>query len=233
MGKTLLALCRVSNLPTVWMNVLAAAVLAQTAPVWSQVVFLMIALSASYCGGMVLNDYFDRDYDAREQPFRPIPSGRISPDAVLGVGTALLAFGFGGVALSPYRSALWPAAALLLAIYAYDRWHKQHVASVGLMAATRTLVFVVTGWALTGEVAGVVWLAGGVSFAWTLAVTMVARWENERGERFGFPVIPWMIAGMAAVDGVVLALLGHPGWIAVGVGLMFLTRFAQSYVRGD
>ena len=27
----------------------------------------------------MLNDYFDREQDARERPFRPIPSGRVSP----------------------------------------------------------------------------------------------------------------------------------------------------------
>lgn len=233
MGKTLLALCRVSNLPTVWMNVLTAALLTEGAPVWSQVLFLMIALSASYCGGMVLNDYFDREYDALEQSFRPIPAGRISAEAALLVATSLLAFGFGAVALAPYRSALWPAAVLLLVIYAYDRWHKAHDSSVLLMAAARTLVFVVTAWGLSGSVSALVVLAGLVSFGWTLAVTVVARRENERRVRFAFPVIPWMIAGMALVDGVVLAIFVSPGWLLVGATAMGMTRLAQQYVRGD
>ena len=40
--------------------------------------FLLIASSCLYLSGMVLNDVFDREVDARERPKRPIPSGRIS-----------------------------------------------------------------------------------------------------------------------------------------------------------
>ncbi|MDG2308261.1 MAG: UbiA family prenyltransferase [Candidatus Binatia bacterium] len=231
--RTLLAICRVSNLPTVWMNVLAAALLAQASPPASAVLFLMAVLSCSYCGGMVLNDYFDREHDARDQPFRPIPSGRIRKGQARRLGTGLLAMGLGLMVFAPNPTAMVPATALLAAIYVYDRWHKDLSASVFLMAATRTLVFVITGWALTGGVSGLVLFAGAVSFVWTLSVTVVARQENARGERFGFPVIPWMIAGMALVDGILLAIFVGPGWLAVGVATMFLTRFGQQYVRGD
>ena len=79
--KPILALCRVSNLPTVWMNVLTAVVLTADAlnqlVVPGNVILLMLALSALYCGGMCLNDLCDRHWDADHQPFRPIPSGRV------------------------------------------------------------------------------------------------------------------------------------------------------------
>ena len=40
---------------------------------------LLVAASCSlYLSGMVLNDVFDAEVDAREQPHRPIPSGRVS-----------------------------------------------------------------------------------------------------------------------------------------------------------
>ena len=42
---------------------------------------LVGASSGLYLAGMVFNDWFDRDLDARERPGRPIPSGRISPRA--------------------------------------------------------------------------------------------------------------------------------------------------------
>ncbi len=40
--------------------------------------WLALASTSLYCSGMVGNDYFDRQLDARERPERPIPSGRIS-----------------------------------------------------------------------------------------------------------------------------------------------------------
>lgn len=231
--KTLLAICRVSNLPTVWMNVIAAAVLAQGHPPVAAVLLLIIAFSASYSGGMVLNDYFDREHDARDQPFRPIPSGRIRSEQARRLGTGLLGIGMGTLALTPVPTALIPGGALLVAIYVYDRWHKDFAASVLVMAATRTLVFVTTSWALIDAVPGAVWVAGIASFLWTLSVTVVARYENQRGTPYAFPVIPWMIAGMAALDGVILGFFVGPGWLVVGIVFMGLTRFGQRYVRGD
>ena len=68
----LLALCRVSNLPTVWMNVLAALVLASAPLSLGAFALLAVSLSAFYCAGMCLNDLYDLEYDTEHQPFRPI-----------------------------------------------------------------------------------------------------------------------------------------------------------------
>ena len=79
---TLLKLGRVSNLPTVWTNVLAGTVLAGGDWRSGRIGFVLIAMSLFYIGGMYLNDYFDRAVDARERPTRPIPAGDISAAAV-------------------------------------------------------------------------------------------------------------------------------------------------------
>ena len=89
MLKTVLTLCRVSNLPTVWMNVLTAALVvgqATSLPLEpGTIVLLMISLSLFYMGGMSFNDYMDRHWDAQHQTFRPIPSGKISATTALGI----------------------------------------------------------------------------------------------------------------------------------------------------
>jgi 4-hydroxybenzoate polyprenyltransferase len=46
-----------------------------------------------YLSGMVLNDVFDAEVDARERPQRPIPSSRVSLTAATAVGWAMLASG--------------------------------------------------------------------------------------------------------------------------------------------
>ena len=76
--RTYLRLGRVSNLPTVWTNVLAGIVLAGGPLEPGTLAALVVALSLFYVGGMYLNDAFDRTIDARERPERPIPSGLIS-----------------------------------------------------------------------------------------------------------------------------------------------------------
>jgi len=44
-------------------------------------------------GGMVINDYFDKDVDKKRHPEKPIPSGRISPIAALLYSKALFLAG--------------------------------------------------------------------------------------------------------------------------------------------
>jgi hypothetical protein len=89
LSAIMLRLGRVSNLPTVWTNVLAAVVLSGGDWRSRHLALLLISMSLCYVGGMYLNDYFDRAIDARERPERPIPSGAISASTVAAVGFAL------------------------------------------------------------------------------------------------------------------------------------------------
>ncbi|WP_162795796.1 UbiA family prenyltransferase, partial [Nonomuraea lactucae] len=50
---------------------------------------LVAGSACLYWAGMALNDYADRDVDARERPERPIPSGRVSPGLALAAGAGL------------------------------------------------------------------------------------------------------------------------------------------------
>lgn len=232
--KTLLTLCRLSNLPTVWMNILTVSVLVGAVTgEGSAFGVILVALSCFYAAGMSLNDYCDRHWDAGRQPYRPIPSGRISARAVLLITLALFAAGFLFLLLSPHQHAPLAGLGLLAVILLYDWLHKRHWVTVLLMALTRLGVYLVTAVALVGEVPVLVWLAGSIQALYTLAVTVVARWENSRPGDLDFPLIPWMIAGMGVVDGLFLALLVHPAWLLAGLVATALTRLSQRYVRGD
>ena len=106
--RTLLDLGRVSNLPTVWTNVLAGAVLSGGALHLPLLGGLALGGSLLYVGGMFLNDAFDRGVDARMRPERPIPSGRATAAQVFGIGFGLVA---AGVAFVGLAASLHPAAA--------------------------------------------------------------------------------------------------------------------------
>ena len=87
MLRTLLILGRVSNLPTVWTNVLAGWFLAGGD--WSlEIVWLAAGISLLYVAGMTLNDAFDASWDREHAPERPIPSGAIAERTVWTVGFA-------------------------------------------------------------------------------------------------------------------------------------------------
>jgi 4-hydroxybenzoate polyprenyltransferase len=231
--KGILALCRVSNLPTVWMNVLTALVLSSAG--FSTGTFLLFAasLSAFYCGGMGLNDLFDRESDAALQPFRPIPAGRVSVAEARAITGGLFAVGLGLLALAPHASAVLPGALLLALVYLYDRLHKRHASAVFLMAGCRAMVFVVTGWGVAGWIGPLVVLAGAIQFVYTLLITVVSRFQNARPERFAFAMVPRMIAGMALVDGMVLAMTVAPVWLLAGIVAALITHLGQRYVPGD
>ncbi len=231
--KAYLDLCRVSNLPTVWTNVLAASLLATSRFPPADYLLLALALSLFYMGGMSLNDVCDLRHDRAKRPGRPIPSGRISPRQAVVFTVALFAGGLLLLALAPDPRGVAAGVPLLAAIVAYDLHHKGNPWSVLLMAACRFLVFAVVALALTGGLTGPVLLAGGVQFLYVVGISLVARHENTRGMPYPFPVIPTMLAGISLVDGLVMAILVSPAWLAAGVAGALLTGAGQRWVRGD
>ncbi len=79
---------------------------------------LLVASAAVYHGGMALNDWADREHDARTRPDRPIPSGAISAGAALALALGLL--GSGCVAawlVSSRTGATLTAVAVAAALY--------------------------------------------------------------------------------------------------------------------
>lgn len=236
--KPLLALCRVSNLPTVWMNVLTAALLSGVPADAPQSAFaialLAFALSCFYCGGMALNDLCDLQHDRLHQPFRPIPAGRIGMRQARMTMGLLFVAGMAGLLLAPHRNGVAAGLLLLAVIWIYDNFHKAYSGAVLVMASARMLVFLVVSLGLTGAAADRVWFAAGMQAVFTLTLTIVARREARMpAGRYDWPVIPWMIAAMPILDGAVLASLIDVRWLAAGITFGAATRLGQCYVRGD
>ncbi len=146
MLRALLELSRVSNLPTVWTNVLAAWIIA-SGPDWrwtSALGWLLLGASLIYSAGMILNDACDAAWDRDHRPERPIPSGRISLTTVWAIGLIWL---LGGAAIMILLGgASWLMTLLLLAaIVAYNAYHKPWAGSVIVMGACRTLLYLAAG----------------------------------------------------------------------------------------
>jgi hypothetical protein len=177
LATTLLRLGRVSNLPSVWTNVLAGAVL--SGGDWRnwRLGLMLVAMSAFYVGGMYLNDYFDRTIDGRERPERPIPSGHISAHAVAAIGFCLI--GAGAVATAAMGPAAAAMAALLaVSIVAYDLHHKASPFAPVVMGACRALVYGATATALSGGVSIFVAVAAVAIAAFVAGLTYAARQES-------------------------------------------------------
>jgi len=190
-----LRLGRVSNLPTVWSNVLAGYVLGGAAVRAGSVLALGIAISSFYVGGMFLNDAFDREIDARERPERPIPAGLVSAEEVTRVGFGLLGAGLFILvvhALVTGRAA-WPSigggVALGGAIVVYDLWHKGNPASPLLMGLCRMLVYVTAAVATSGRLGAPVLGGAVVLLSYLVGLTYVAKQENLREVKNLWPLL--------------------------------------------
>ncbi len=130
-------LLRISALFTVPGDALAGAAAVGLRPNRSTA----LAVGASLClymSGMALNDWADREEDARDRPHRPIPSGRISPPAAL---TAAAGLTLAGLTLSAHagRRSLAVATALAATVWSYDLHLKHTPAGPLAMATARSL----------------------------------------------------------------------------------------------
>lgn len=229
-----LKLCRVSNLPTVWTNVLAAAVLSTAKISVTDVAIPALSMSLFYSAGMCMNDIADRFTDRLSKPSRPIPAGRISPNNASIFTVLLVLSGFLVLSLfTSHAAAILLALALLILIICYNLLHKKHSGSVILMAGCRFMIFAVTAAALRGEVGDLVLLAGACQFVYAIGVTTAARWEKGKISAISFPVIPLLIAGFSIVDGLLMGIASSPAWFPVGLAGFSLTILAQHFVRGD
>jgi 4-hydroxybenzoate polyprenyltransferase len=190
-----LRLGRVSNLPTVWTNVLAGAMLGGASAAPPVLFALVISVSLAYVGGMFLNDAFDRRIDARERPERPIPSGQVSAAEVFAIGFGLLGASVVAVAslvsvtgVSRPFHAVGAVLVLLALIVVYDAWHKENPASPVVMGACRAAVYVTAALA-TGGALTLPLLFGAASLGgYVVGLTFVARQENRATFRGIWPL---------------------------------------------
>lgn len=226
--RAYLLLSRLSNLPTVWSNVLAGVVVAGGAWAPSTVVRVSVAVSMLYAAGMFLNDGFDRAFDAAHRSDRPLPGGDVTGAEVFGIGFALLAGGELLLAwLMPVGAAIW-GLALAAAIVYYDYRHKRDRFGPLVMGVCRGLVYCLAAAAVGTAVSPAVVLAAVVVTGYVVALTRVAKKAGPQG---GW-LIPWLIAGISLVDaGVVLVNGGGSVALLAAAGFV-LTLVFQRVVPG-
>jgi len=227
----------VSNLPTVWTNVLAGVILAGGTASDARLPALLVALSLSYVGGMYLNDWFDRAIDSKERPERPIPAGEVAAGTVVAAGMAMLAasvallvwVGYGFSAGTEWRA---PLAGLILAVVIvfYDWRHKGDPLSPVVMGVCRLLVYVVAGYSVAESLPLNLWWAAGLLFCYLIGLTYVAKQETLGAVRnlwpLGFLALPVAYAAQAASAGGLSAVLSVAfiTWVAYAVHFLWRRR---------
>jgi 4-hydroxybenzoate polyprenyltransferase len=228
--KTLLRLGRVSNLPTVWTNVLAGTALADGDPWAARTGVAIAAMTLFYLGGMYLNDAFDREIDARERPSRPIPAGEISAAAVFSAGFGMLAGGVGLMSLFGFVSGL-TGLGLAVAIVFYDLHHKGSPFSPVVMGLCRALVYVGAALIASGAVPSAVLVGAVALLAHVVGLTYAAKQESlDRIDRL-WPLAVLAVPLIASVSALAAGILGIAAWLALAtadaLAIILLARRAR------
>jgi 4-hydroxybenzoate polyprenyltransferase len=184
-------LIRLPNLPTALADIcLAALALAMQPPVGDleagfpvgRLVLLMLASVCLYSSGMVWNDYFDQEQDSRERPFRPLPSGRVTPAEAARLGGVLMAAGT-GLAFLASATAFTIALLLVAAILLYDRFLKRGWAGPLGMGLCRFLN-VLLGLSLAGTIPSPWgWHLAFIVGLYIVGVTWLARTEARLSQK--------------------------------------------------
>ncbi len=235
-GSVALKLGRVSNLPTVWTNSLAALLLAGGNPVDAKTLPLLLSMSLFYSGGMYLNDAFDAGIDSRERPERPIPSGQINLGTVFALGFGMIiaglllllwiGFGFDNVnGMWPFLGGLGLAAAIIF----YNYHHKENPLSPVVMGLCRLMVYITAALCFVLPLPGIVWMGGALLVCYLIGLTYIAKQENLNQVENMWPLL---FLAAPVIAGAILSLDQFPvasilwfvfsGWILAA--LYFLKR---------
>ncbi len=166
-------------------------------PVLGFTAILAIALGAGACGA--LNQWYEIDVDAamRRTAARPLPAGRMQPQAALhfGVGLGVFAVLLLGVATN------WLAAAILTAsilfyLVIYTMWLKPRTPQNIVIGGAAGAIPPMIGWAAaTGSLAPLPWLLFAFIFLWTpphfWSLSLYAKIDYANA---GIPMLP-VVAG--------------------------------------
>ncbi|KAM3096765.1 UbiA-like protein EboC [Phormidesmis sp. 146-12] len=187
-----LQMMRPANIVTAWADILAgyaAAGLAILSADWmldlatlQPLLWLLLATTGLYGGGVVFNDVFDAKLDAVERPERPIPSGRSSVQEGIALGVGLLAIGIIAAAQVSALSA-GIAGAIALAALLYDSVSKHSAwmgsLNMGLCRGGNLLL----GISAMPTILQERWLLAIVPVLYIAAITLISRGEVNGGSR--------------------------------------------------
>jgi protoheme IX farnesyltransferase len=161
---------------------------------WTRILHLVVGTVLAAGGTLALNQYLERDVDARMERtrLRPLPAGRLMPLEALLFGSALTVFGLAYLAACVNGlAALVTTAVVVLYLFAYTPLKVRTPLST-LVGAIPGALPPVTGWvAARDEVAIGAAILFGILFLWQLPHTLaIARLYRDDYARAGVLVLP-------------------------------------------
>jgi len=115
---------------------------------------LLLSFVTGFCmagAAMAINDYYDRDIDAVNEPGRPIPSGRVTPGEAVALTAALSVFGLGASYMISLSVTLVAAFSWVLMLL-YSAWGKRTGFPGNLMVSVCISLPFIFGGLITGSI---------------------------------------------------------------------------------
>jgi 4-hydroxybenzoate polyprenyltransferase len=229
-----LQMMRPANIVTAWADILvgyaAAGVVSIGDTPMGPLLWLILATTGLYGGGVVFNDVFDAELDAIERPERPIPSGRVGRYESILLGASLLFIGvFAASRVSDMSG--WIAFCVAISAVLYDAASKHHPVfgpiNMGLCRGGNWLLGI-------SAIPGMVWhhsLIALVPIIYIAAITLLSRGEVHGGDR---RASLWAL-GLLATVAAGLALLGYlPDYtcrVMVPFGLLWAINVVPAFLK--
>lgn len=232
-----LQLMRPANIVTAWADILvgfaasgAIAFLNQTLTGSATLAWLLLATTGLYGGGVVFNDVFDAELDAKERPERPIPSDRASRQGAIALGSLLLVVGIvAALQVSWLSGAI--AATIAFAALLYDAFGKHHSilgpVNMGICRGGNLLLGVSAVPAMLGER----WFLALIPITYIAAVTAISQGEVHGGKA-STGITALLFVGAVIVSILALGLLpDYQVLAALPFILLFAGRVLPAFVK--
>lgn len=238
-----LQMMRPANILTAWADILVGLAASGTILTLSDrpaaippaallpVVWLLLATTGLYGGGVVFNDIFDAELDAQERPERPLPSGRASRSGAIALGIGLLLMGIGAAAQVSRLSA-GLAVSIAVAALLYDAVSKHSIllgpVNMGLCRGLNWLL----GVSAVPLMVQTHWFLAFLPLLYIAAITAISQGEVHGGNQTTGAIAVLLLS---VVLGAALGLGQLPDyhWLGVvpfviGLGVLVLPAFVQA-----
>jgi 4-hydroxybenzoate polyprenyltransferase len=190
-----LELMRPANIVTAWADILVGFAASGSGIIFTKLInqeasvviliplaWLLLATTGLYGGGIVFNDVFDAELDAKERPNRAIPSGRVSRQNATLLGSILFTIGIiAAFQLSWLSGAI--AIFITLSCLLYDSLAKHHLffgpLNMGLCRGSNLLLGVSAVPAIVWER----WYLALIPVLYIAAITAISQGEVHGGKK--------------------------------------------------
>lgn len=196
--RAAMELMRPANIVTAFADILAGvtiavgSLIAVDVPI-VEILWLLLSTFGLYGGGVVLNDFFDAELDAKERPERPIPSGRISRFAAGLFGFVLLLIGI-AASFVVNGTAGFLAVAIAFCAAFYDAKAKHSALWGPLFMGSCRGGNLLLGVSILPAVIPDVWFLALIPLIYIASITLVSQGEVHGGNKtYGFTALGFIL----------------------------------------